>query len=381
VTATWDWDLNSSASLPPGAEIWWHWEIQDSLGARLTTEKSTLTIEDPNYTWQSLKNNSISLYWAQGSKSFGNFLMNQATQSLDQFVKNSGISQPSSIKIYVYPSADDVKAATLHMPDWIGGIAYPEYDVTIMGIDPRATAWAVQVIPHEISHVVTGWRVYNCTGGEMPTWLSEGLARFAEGAIPANELTDLKTAIQNGEVPDLQGLTAGFSANAEVTTNEYTYSASVVTYLIDTFGADKMDALLGKIKEGNQIDDALRSVYNVDTPRLDHDWRVSLGLAPAVVFTSASPSTTPRRTQIPTMALWTPAVETTVPTALLLPTAIPVTVTPPATSTPLSRQTTAQAPVTPTNAGIPPWVFIALGTIVVMAIVIVLGVIFLNRLH
>jgi hypothetical protein len=142
-----------------------------------------------------------------------------------------------------------------------------------------------------------------------------------------------------------------------------------------------MDALLGKIKEGNMIDDALRSVYNLDTPRLDQDWRASLGLASTAAVTSAPPSATPRRTQVPTMALWTPAVATSVPTATLLPTPVPATLTPAATSTLLSPQAPTQAPVTPVSQVIPPWIFIALGTLVVMIIVVVLGFILLKHLN
>jgi len=377
VVLNWNWDLIRSSSFPPGVEMWWRWEIQDSAGNKIVTETGRLIIEDPNYSWQSLKNSSITLFWAEGDSSFGRLMMAQSLQSLDRLVKKAGLSQPDLIKIYVYPSAEEIKSATLHMPDWIGGLAYSEYDTTLIGVAPNNSSWASSIIPHELSHLVTGWRVFNCSGGEMPTWLSEGLARFAEGPTSAEDIADLKEAIQNGNVPGLQGLTAGFAASYEVSAFEYIYSGIVVTYLIEKFGADKMDALLGKIKEGNQIDAALRAIYEMDTVGLDKSWRSSAGLLPAAEVTSAPSTPTPLRTQIPTLSLWTPMASTPTISVTSLPTAMPTDTPDLAENTPISPTPTLYQSVT--NAGETPVLAYAVGGILIIAIATCLVLFYLKR--
>lgn len=358
VSLDWKWDLTRSGSIPPGAEIWWRWEIQDSAGGRLVSDTSKYIVADPSFTWQTLQNGPVSLYWSTGDKNFGQTLINQAYASLDRLSKKAGISYPTAIKIYVYPTADDLKNATLHTPDWIGGIAYPEYDTTLMQVAPENIGWAKDVIPHELSHLVTDWRVYNCVGGYLPTWLSEGLARFAEGPLPQADLSVLYEAVKSKSVPSLTGLASGFAASSVIAENEYNYSGSVVTYLIDTFGADKMDALLGKIKEGEQIDPALEGIYGVNTAGLDRKWRASVGLSP---LDESTPTTAPtrQRTQVPTMSLWTPVFQsptatatpqlpdpivfTPSPTAVIIQPTLTIASALPMTPTPLSTMNTSDS--------------------------------------
>ncbi len=377
VVLNWNWDLIRSSSFPPGVEIWWKWEIQDAAGNRMVTETSNVTIEDSNYSWQVLKTDAITVFWAEGDSSFGNLMMYQSQQSLERLEKEAGLSLPNEIKIYVYPSAEEIQSATLHMPDWTGGLAYPEHDTTLIGVDPRNSAWASKIVPHELSHLVTGWRVFNCSGGEMPTWLSEGLARFAEGKMPEKDITDLKKAINAGDVPGLKGLTSGFAASSDVSAYEYTYSGMVVSYLLEKFGVSKMDALLGKIKEGSQIDDALAAVYELDTVELDKLWRTSVGLMPAAEVTSAPPTPTAQRTKVPTLALWTLAAATPTNTVIALPTAISTATPLPATDVPISPSPTA-LPATTNAEGMPIWGF-AIGGVVIAIIAASLAFYFIKR--
>jgi len=377
IALNWDWDLNLSGSLPPGVQVWWQWEIQDAAGNKLLTDRTTAIVEDNNYTWQTLKNNAITVYWSKGSTAFGQMVLDQAVASLDRLSTKAGLNYPNPVSIYVYPSAEDLKNATLHMPDWIGGLAIADYDTTIMGIDPNDTAWISQVVPHELSHLVSDYRIFNCSGGHMPTWLNEGLAMFAEGNAKSADIESLKKAIQNGDVPGLNGLTAGFAASGVISNYEYTYSQLVVTYLIDTYGVEKMDALLGKIKEGNEIDTALQAVYGVDTIAIDKNWRTKLGIAPVSEVTQATLAPTVQRTKVPTLALWTQAPSPTVITQTPLPTAAPPTATPAATNTAVPATPT---PLPPANTAepTPTWLFIG-GGVLLIGLLVTGAVLYLKR--
>jgi hypothetical protein len=53
----------------------------------------------------------------------------------------------------------------------------------------------------------------------------------------------------------------------------YAQSQSVVEFLINVYGRDKLSQLLILFKEGSTTDDALHSIYGFDQEKLDSLWR------------------------------------------------------------------------------------------------------------
>jgi hypothetical protein len=103
----------------------------------------------------------------------------------------------------------------------------------------------------------------------------------------------------------------------------------VVTYMVDTYGSQKMSELLDSIKGGNKIEKALAEVYGKNTDGIDAEWRISLGYAaqPTQVTSNAT------RTAVPTMALWTSAVRPS--------------------TTPTSPPTNTSTPISPSHTPVP----------------------------
>jgi hypothetical protein len=168
--------------------------------------------------------------------------------------------------------------------------------------------WA-KIIPHEIAHLVIGMRTFNCMGIDLPTWLSEGIATLAEGDLSQEEQQMLLDKLTEGSLPGLITLTSGFSANAGEARLSYTQSAAAVGYLLETYGPQKFDELLGVIQGGKNADSALLQVYGLDTSDIDQAWRASLGFGTAPQQQDKTATLPP--TQIPTRALWTAAVNLT----------------------------------------------------------------------
>jgi hypothetical protein len=52
VDVEWTWDMRQSGSLPPGARLWWQWEVTDQQGTVFTTEKQEMIWLDSIHTWQ-----------------------------------------------------------------------------------------------------------------------------------------------------------------------------------------------------------------------------------------------------------------------------------------------------------------------------------------
>lgn len=330
VALSWEWELKRSGSLPPGAEVWWEWEIEDEAGNVVTTERQTRLVIDERFEWQTAESNGLLVNWIEGDQAFGYSILDIADESLTLISADMGVTRPENISIWVYPSSDDVQEALVYSPEWAGGIAFPNYGSTILGIAPDQEAWKSQVVPHELVHLVVGELMFNCYGVWLPTWLNEGLARYAESQIDASDLSQFQAALEADQLPPLKTLAAGFSAYGADASVSYTQSYIVVKYLIDEYGSDKMAELLNTVKSGNRIDDALETVYGFDTAGLDAEWRSTTGYAATPTAEANTIDTTP--TAVPTLALANPLGN--------LPTSTPVPPTPvPPTATSLPTVT------------------------------------------
>jgi hypothetical protein len=265
----WTWDFNLSGILPPGTEIWWQWELHDSSGATTLTEVKKFIIEDPAFNWQKLQQGNVTVYWGEGPDSFGAFLLKEAVTSLPRLAAASGIQYTGKVRLMVYPSANEVLDAAPRLPDWIGGVTFPEYGTVMVGIGPSETKWAQSVIPHELQHLVTSRRVFNCQGNDLPTWLSEGLATFAEGPVGFRDTNLVMKALEQNNLTALVLLKKGFSSDSAIAAQDYAESGMVVTYLIDTYGPQKMDKVLGLFQNGIPLDAGLTEVYGLDTQGID----------------------------------------------------------------------------------------------------------------
>lgn len=308
VTASWEWDFKDSGNLPPGAEVWWQWNITDQAGNNLVTEVTTLTVEDNRLDWNTVENEQVSIVWSEGARSFGLELLDISSQSLDRLETSAGIRPPGKVRLTIFPSFETLRAAGLFLPEWTGGVAFPEYSTTMIGLPINSSeTWLNEVIPHELAHLVTSTLVFNCLGVGMPTWLSEGFSVYAEGEASSKNVQEMLDVLESDALPPLRNLTAGFSANSDEAVLSYTQSGEVVRFMIDNYGSEKISALLAALQSGKTIDPALNQVYGLNTDGLDNAWRTSLGFEGVLPDQAATPTRPAQRTAVPTLALWTPA--------------------------------------------------------------------------
>jgi len=110
-------------------------------------------------------------------------------------------------------------------------------------------------------------------GAMLPTWLDEGLAMRAEGEPDPYLQNWLKKAIDQQKLISVRRLSSPFSAKPEQAYISYAQSQSLVDFLIESYGKNKILRLLQLLKQGNTCDEALTTVYGFDQDRLDELWR------------------------------------------------------------------------------------------------------------
>ena len=310
---SWTWDMRQSGSLPPGTTIWWRWRYVDSSGAEFLSETQTVTWLDDQHDWQTVSEDMVNIHYYGNNQAFGQTMLESGIEGLHRNKEQAGMTPDVPVNIYVYPTYEDMRDAILYEPQWTGGLAYSDFSIIIMGVSGDA-AFDKGTVIHEMTHVLVGRNAFTCIGF-IPTWLNEGLAVYSEGGPDSSMQSQLDIAIRDNTLFPIRSLGGNFSEIPEKALLSYGQSYSIVKFMLETYGQEKMDQLLTALSDAEPVDDALLRIYGADTDGLDNQWRESLGLsALTVAQATAQPTPTHVPTFIPIAGI--PLAETPTPGAI-----------------------------------------------------------------
>jgi hypothetical protein len=298
VDAEWTWDMRQSGSQPPGAQLWWRWRVTDANGNETVSETKTATWLDDVHPWQTLTSGQLSVHYYDISESFAQSMLDAGLEGMARNARDAGLTADDPVDIYVYPSYDDLRDAILYEPSWTGGQAFSDQNIVIMGTSGSNSGWDEDTIIHELTHVLVGHFTFSCLG-DVPLWLNEGLAVYSEGPLDAQFQNSLDRAIQNDRLLSVRSISGAFSEVSDTANLSYAQSYSLVNFLIDTYGHDKMTELLAGLRDGLTLDQALQQTYGFDVDGLEDAWRKAIGAQPRAV--SAEPTAQPTPTYVPTI--------------------------------------------------------------------------------
>jgi hypothetical protein len=297
IDVEWMWDMRQSGSLPPGANIWWRWRYTDESGAEFVSEQKNVTWLDDTHDWQTITDGDLRLHWYGKDQAFAQTMLDAGIEGLRRNQEQAGLITNTPIDIYVYPNYTDMQEAILYEPSWTGGQAYSDFSIIIMGLSGSDTTWDKNTVIHELTHILVGHFTFSCIG-TLPGWIEEGLAMFSEGGLDSSMQSQLGQAISSNTLISIRSLNGGFSELPDKANLSYSQSYSIIRFLIDTYGQEKMTQLLVAIQDAKPIDDALLEVYGYETDGLEDDWRQAIGAAPRTVSAQATSQPTP--TFVPT---------------------------------------------------------------------------------
>jgi hypothetical protein len=286
-------------------------------------------------------------------------MLNAGAEGMARNKNEAGLTTDTPVNIYVYASYDDLKDAILYEPSWVGGQAYPEENIVILGTSGGDSGWDKDTVIHELTHVLVGHFTFSCLG-DVPQWLNEGLAVYSEGPLDAQLQEPFDQAVRENALLSVRSISGSFSEVSDKAYLSYAESYSLVNYLIETYGQQKMTALLSAFRDGSTTDQALMQTYGFNIDGLEDQWRASIGAQPRT--DSAQPTAMPSPTFVPTIV---PISGGPVP--------LQATATPVPTST-FNGQSTPQSP--PTRTG-PPLALSLILLALCCAMLLVIGVIVL----
>ncbi|MDT8307291.1 MAG: peptidase MA family metallohydrolase [Anaerolineae bacterium] len=297
-TASWTWVMSRSGNPPPGAVVWWEWELAGADGTRMTTPRQELVLADTRFDWQTVSDERIHLHWYEGD-AIGPLLLDAAVAGLERLEEDMGVTLVADVSIYIYEDAAAMRDAVLYVQDWAGGLAFSEYSTVLIGVPPaQAEEWGRDTVRHELAHLVVGQFGWSCLGGSRPTWLEEGLAVYAEGPPDEAMRAELEAAIAGDRFVPLRTLGGSFPAHDAGASLAYSQSYSVVNFLLDEYGQEALQDLIAALASGMAHDEAFEHVYGVNVDGLEVAWREAIGAPPRTI----PPTPTPlRAAAIPTV--------------------------------------------------------------------------------
>ena len=265
--------------IAPGTIITYSFEITDVEGNRLDTPEYEYIYHDDRYEWDEISNGIVTVSY-HGPVSF------RAEDVLEATVKTleimgpllgAGVDDPIRITMYnnwpemrpALPPASDTSRRELITE---GQAHSPEGVLLVLGGAPRASG----VASHEVTHILVH-RAGEGRLGRVPSWLNEGLAEF--GNIQPGESYDraLAYAIRTNNLLPITGM-EGQPGTPEDVIIFYGQARSIVSFMIEEYGVEKMQELMATIKSGRNYRNAIPLVYGIEPIELENQWRDRLGV-------------------------------------------------------------------------------------------------------
>lgn len=87
--------------------------------------------------WQTLRSGRLNLHWYEGDQAFANETAQSAVKIARPAWCGNRRRSDRDVELYIYASTDQMREAVLYEPGWTGGLAYPDYNLTIIDDPPR----------------------------------------------------------------------------------------------------------------------------------------------------------------------------------------------------------------------------------------------------
>jgi hypothetical protein len=180
-----------------------------------------------------------------------------------------GIQIAKKIDVKVFP---DLKAfhAAIHYPDapdWVVGSCNGDELMMVSPLNPgsiHTNASLMQVIVHEFVHIAVSEARGDKGWTALPRWLGEGYAQYEAGQVNEHIRKNVELSVIANSPPTWTQLdTASVMEFGNM--NGYGLSVTIVEFLVDTYGIDKL-VLLIKAPEN------FENIYGLSKNTLEKQW-------------------------------------------------------------------------------------------------------------
>ena len=134
-----------------------------------------------------------------------------------------------------------------------------------------------QTLIHELTHLIFGRTLTSPYATSAPAWLNEGNASYWETGSRSESLRRFRPIAQSGNVTEFAAMNTIPGLRRDIG-NFYTQSTDFVAYLIENYGPDSIGKILSELNAGEDIDEAMQTVYGGSLAQIENRWRDEWGL-------------------------------------------------------------------------------------------------------
>lgn len=180
-----------------------------------------------------------------------------------------GIKMEKKINVKVYPDLKTFHIAIHYpdSPDWVVGSCNGDELMMVSPLNPGSIhtyASLMQVIVHEFVHMAVSYARGDKDDTGMSRWLNEGYAQYEAGQVNEKVRKNVELSVTANAPPTWSQLDS-LSMMEFGNMNGYGLSVTIVEFLVNTYGIDKL-VLLIKAPEN------FENIYGLPETTLEKQW-------------------------------------------------------------------------------------------------------------
>ena len=277
IPATRDWR-------PPGSKLVYQWFVQDSTGQLTAGPVQEIVYQDNRYEWKKIETEHFITFHYESPRD-AELIAQIAEESWSRITADIGHELTEKTRIYVYADQFDyLEVGDDSLRDWAGGSAYTADNLFILPAS-NDQDWLRQLVPHEFTHIVLDGKLGQYES-YAPLWLSEGMSMFEEDSPAAvtDYMSQVARAKAEGYLVPLSEMTDFYFRDDDEVALMYAQCFTIVKYLYDTYGQEKLSRYIDLIAQGQTDEEAMQAAYGLSPEAFEAGWLAFIGEQPAPRF-------------------------------------------------------------------------------------------------
>ncbi|MFN8576519.1 MAG: peptidase MA family metallohydrolase [Candidatus Sericytochromatia bacterium] len=231
------------------------------------------------YSEEYLSKNKINVAFEKKNEKLAQYIL-ETSQDVKNSIKDKiGIDYNKQLNIKISPSKKVFDKETGIQNLDVQGVAISDIGLVIINsenIVKNSNDDIFKLLEHEFAHIYLGDYISHSSDISFPRWLNEGIAQYVSGGT--SELfsfsyqNSLQSAFMSNKVLPFSSLIDNFPNTRDSFTLAYAQSISMVQFLVDKYGVDKIKDLIMNIKEENNFYRAFNKTYSIDFSDIEKEW-------------------------------------------------------------------------------------------------------------